>query len=66
MYSSNKHKLMIGSVVIYILSLIVMTISLLGIGLDYNHCEEYVIVFTFFSITGIFGLIQYTNIRREL
>jgi hypothetical protein len=57
---------MIGSVVIYILSLIVMTISLLGIGLDYNHCEEYAIVFTFFSITGIFGLIQYTNIRREL
>lgn len=64
--NSNKHKLMIGSVVIYILSLIVMTISLLGIGLDYNHCEGYAIVFTFFSITGIFGLIQYTNIRREL
>ena len=66
MYSSNKHKLMIGSVVIYILSLIVMTISLLGIGLDYNHCEEYAIVFTFFSITGIFGLIQFTSIRRKL
>jgi hypothetical protein len=57
---------MIGSVVIYILSLIVMAISLLGIGLDYNHCEGYAIVFTFFSITGVFGLIQYTNIRREL
>jgi len=64
--TSNKHKLMIGSVVIYILSLIVMAISLLGIGLDYNHCEGYAIVFTFFSITGVFGLIQYTNIRREL
>jgi len=64
--TSNKHKLMIGSVVIYILSLIVMTISLLGIGLDYNNCEGYAIVFTFFSITGVFGLIQYTNIRREL
>ena len=64
--SNNKTDwFIIGSlIIIYILSLIVMIISLIGLFVDTDHCEAYCMTFTSFGLIGAIAMRQYDNHKR--
>ena len=62
---SHRRKLMIGAMIIQIMAMIVMTMSLVGLFVDPAHTEGYCIVFTFFSLIALFGVLQYDKHKRD-
>jgi len=56
---SHRKALINGALIIQVLSMIVQIICLVGIFTDQEHVEGYCIVFTFFSITALFGVLQH-------
>ncbi len=62
---SHRRKLLIGAMIIQIMAMIVMTMSLVGLFVDPAHTEGYCIVFTFFSLIALFGVLQYDKHKRD-
>jgi len=62
---SHRRKLMIGAMIIQIMAMVVMTTCLVGLFVDPIHTEAYCIVFTFFSIIALFGVLQYDKHKRD-
>jgi uncharacterized membrane protein len=57
----NKNKLIISAIIIYILSIIVMVISLIGLFVDTDHCEAYCMTFTSFGLIGVITMRTYDS-----
>jgi len=62
---SHRRKLMIGAMIIQIMAMIVMTMSLVGLFVDPIHTEAYCIIFTFFSLVALFGILMYDKHKRD-
>lgn len=62
---SHRRKLMIGAMIIQIMAMIVLTVCLIGLFVDPIHTEGYCIVFTFFSLIALFGVLQYDKHKRD-
>ena len=62
---SHRKKLMNGALIIQIMAMVVMTTCLVGLFVDPIHTEGYCIVFTFFSIIALFGVLQYDKHKRD-
>jgi len=62
---SHRKKLLNGAITIQALSMIVLTVCLVGLFTDPIHAEGYCIVFTFFSLIALFGIVQYDKHRRD-
>lgn len=62
---SHRRKLVTGAMIIQIMSMIVLTVCLVGLFTDPIHAEEYCIVFTFFSLIALFGVLQYDKHKRD-
>lgn len=62
---SHRRKLVTGAMIIQIMSMIVLTVCLVGLFTDPIHAEGYCIVFTFFSLIALFGIVQYDKHRRD-
>ena len=63
--SNNKTDwFVISNLIVYILSLVVMTISIVGIAFDNNHSQAYCYTFVSFALIGVFSLTQYENHKR--
>jgi hypothetical protein len=62
---SHRNKLITGALIIQFLAMTVLVISLVGLFVDPEHAEGYCIVFTFFSIIALFGILQYDRHTRK-
>lgn len=62
---SHRKKLVNGALIIQFLAMTVLVISLVGLFVDPEHAEGYCIVFTFFSIIALFGILQYDKHKRD-
>lgn len=62
---SHRKTLINSSIIIQILSMIVQVICLVGLFTDPIHTEAYCIAFTFFSLTALFGMMQYDKHKRD-
>jgi uncharacterized Tic20 family protein len=62
---SHRKKLLNGAITIQAVSMIVLTVCLVGWFVDPIHAEEYCIVFTFFSLIALFGVLQYDKHKRD-
>lgn len=63
--SNNKTDwFIISSIIIYILSMIIMIISLIGLFVDTNHSQAYCMIFTSFGLIGTIAMRQYDNHKR--
>ena len=62
---SHRKKLMHGAMIIQIISMLVLVTSLVELIVDPVHWEAYCVVFVFFGLTGLFGILQYDKHKRE-
>lgn len=62
---SHRRKLITGSLVIQFVAMTILVIALVGLFVDPEHSEGYCIVFTFFSIIALFGVLQYGKHKRD-
>lgn len=62
---SHKKKLMHGAMIIQIISMLVLVTALICMFIDVEHTIAYCIVFTFFSIIALFGILQYDKHKRD-
>lgn len=62
---SHRNKLITGALIIQFLAMTVLVICLVGLFVDPEHSEGYCIVFTFFSIIALFGILQYDKHKRD-
>ena len=62
---SHRNKLITGALIIQFLAMTVLVICLVGLFVDPEHSEGYCIVFTFFSIIALFGILQYDKHTRK-
>jgi len=62
---SHRKKLLNGALTIQALSMIVLVMCLVGLFVDPEHAEGYCIVFTFFSLIALFGVLQYDKHKRD-
>lgn len=62
---SHRKKLLNGALTIQALSMIVLVMCLVGLFIDPIHAEGYCIVFTFFSLIALFGMLQYSKHKRD-
>ena len=62
---SHRKKLLNGALTIQAVSMIALTVCLVGLFVDPIHAEGYCIVFTFFSVIALFGIVQYDKHRRD-
>ena len=62
---SHRKKLLNGAITIQAVSMIVLVVCLVGLFVDPIHAEGYCIVFTFFSLIALFGILQYDKHKRD-
>jgi uncharacterized Tic20 family protein len=62
---SHRKKLLNGAITIQAVSMIVLVVCLVGLFVDPIHAEGYCIVFTFFSLIALFGIVQYNKHKRD-
>ena len=61
----QARKLLVGSWIIMIASMIAQVTCLVGIFTDPEHVEAYCIAFTFCSFTAVFGLLSYDSHKSK-
>lgn len=61
----QARKLLVGSWIIMITSIIAQVTCLVGIFTDQEHVEAYCFAFVFFSLTSIFGLLSYDSHKNK-
>ena len=62
---SHRRTLVTGALIIQFMAMTVLVVCLVGLFVDPAHTEGYCIVFTFFSLIALFGVLQYDKHKRD-
>lgn len=62
---SHRRTLVTGALILQFMSMTVLVVALVGLFVDPQHSEGYCIVFTFFSLIALFGVLQYDKHKRD-